>query len=199
VLLFGSVARGEAGAESDLDLLVVRDARTDEDAPGWCEQLANLERDATAWSGNAARIVEYGEEDLTDAAVRDVLVEALLEGRLRKAEQFLDVAAMVRDLADDEADVGDAFVTLCIHAGIAASDVICCKALGHFVQGEDHLQAVAELSKVTPDGQRLGNDLRQLLQMKNRAGYAAPPVNAGQRKRAWRRAESLVEAARQRS
>jgi hypothetical protein len=124
--------------------------------------------------------------------------DAVVAGRLRKAEQFLDVAAMVRDLADDEADVGDAFVTLCVHAGIAASDVICCKALGHFVQGEDHLRAVAELSKAMPDGKQLGKDLRALLQMKTRAGYAAPPVNADQRRRAWRRAESLVEAARSR-
>jgi hypothetical protein len=71
-------------------------------------------------------------------------------------------------------------------------------SLGHFVQGDDHLQAVSELSKVALDGKRLGNDLRGLLQMKTRAGYAAPPVNAEQRKRAWRRAENLVEAARAR-
>ncbi len=122
----------------------------------------------------------------------------IVRGRLRKAEQFLDVAAMVRDLVDDEAEVGDALVTLCVHAGIAASDVICCEALGHFVQGQDHLQAIAELSKVTPDGDELGKDLRALLQMKSRAGYAAPPVTPDQRKRAWRRAENLVEAARSR-
>jgi hypothetical protein len=124
--------------------------------------------------------------------------EVIVSGRLRKAQQFLDAAATVRDLADDEADVGDALVTLCVHAGIAASDVICCKALGHFVQGEDHLQAIAELSKVTPNGRQLGNDLRALLQMKTRAEYAAPPVSADQRKRAWRRAASLVDAARSR-
>ena len=124
--------------------------------------------------------------------------EAVITGRLGKAEQFLEAAATVRDLSDDEADVGDALVTLCVHAGIAASDVICCKALGHFIQGEDHQPAIAELSKVAPDGKRLGNDLRALLQMKARAGYAAPTVSAEQRKRAWRRAESLVEAARSR-
>lgn len=124
--------------------------------------------------------------------------EAIAKGRLIKAEQFLDAAATVRDLADDQDSVGDALVTLCVLAGIAASDVICCKALGHFVQGEDHLQAIAELSKVAPDGKRLGDDLRALLQMKTRAGYAAPAVTADQRKRAWRRAESLVEAARSR-
>ena len=49
-----------------------------------------------------------------------------------------------------------------------------------------------------PDGKILGSDLRALLGMKNRAGYAAPPVTADDRKRAWRRAESLVEAARSR-
>jgi len=122
--------------------------------------------------------------------------EETSSGRFRKAEQFLEVAEMVRDLADDEGDVGDAFVTLCVHAGIAASDVICCDAFGRFVQGEDHLQAIAELSRVTPDGDQLGKDLQALLQMKSRAGYAAPPVTVNQRKRAWRRAERLVDAAR---
>lgn len=124
--------------------------------------------------------------------------EGVAVGRARKAEQFLDAAETIRELADDEAEVGDAFVTLCVHAGIAASDVICCAALGHFAQGDDHNQAIAELSKVRPDGEKLGGDLRALLMMKTRAGYAAPPVNADQRKRAWRRAESLVEAARSR-
>lgn len=122
--------------------------------------------------------------------------DEIVRGRLRKAEQFLDVAEMVRDLADDQADVGDALVTLCVHAGIAASDVICCKAFGHFVQGEDHRQAIGELANAPPDGDQLSKDLEALLQMKSRAGYAAPPVNSDQRKRAWRRAERLVEAAR---
>ncbi len=122
--------------------------------------------------------------------------ESLARGRLSKAEQFLDAAATLRDLADDETEIGDAFVTLCVLAGIAASDVICCKALGHFVQGDDHFQAVSELSKVTPGGRQLAGALRALLQMKARAEYDAPPVSSDQRKRAWRRAESLVEAAR---
>jgi hypothetical protein len=55
---------------------------------------------------------------------------ATIEGRLRKAEQFMEGAETIRDLADDERDVGDAYVTLCIHAGIAAADVICSIALG---------------------------------------------------------------------
>jgi hypothetical protein len=55
---------------------------------------------------------------------------ALIEGRRRKAEQFLAAAQTVRELADDEAGVGDAFVTLCVHAGVAAADVLCCRAWG---------------------------------------------------------------------
>jgi hypothetical protein len=82
-------------------------------------------------------------------------------------------------------------------AGIAASDVLCCKALGHYVQGDDQ-QAVAELSKVTPGGKGFGKDLRALLVLKSRAGYGATSVRTDDRKRAQRRAESLVEAARSR-
>jgi hypothetical protein len=124
--------------------------------------------------------------------------EAFTAGRLRKAEQFLEAAEVVRDVSDEEADVGDALVTLCVHAGIAASDVLCCKALGHYVQGDDHQQAVGELSNVMPDGKQLGKDLRALLAVKTLAGYAAPTVSTEDRKRAFRRAESLVEAARSR-
>ena len=80
VPLFGSVAHGEAVPESDLDLLVVRPTSTEEEAAEWREQLANLERDATAWTGNDARIVEYGESDLADVTVRPVVEAALLDG-----------------------------------------------------------------------------------------------------------------------
>lgn len=122
--------------------------------------------------------------------------ERISAGRLRKALQFRDAAKTIREFADDESEVGDAFVTLCVHAGIAAADTICCEALGHHAQGDDHAQAVAELSKVKPKGEELSNDLRLLLQMKPRAEYGPIPVTAEQRKRAWRRSERLVEAAR---
>jgi len=35
----------------------------------------------------------------------------------------------ISELADEHEDVADAYVTLCVHAGIAASDVICCATL----------------------------------------------------------------------
>jgi hypothetical protein len=43
--------------------------------------------------------------------------DAVIHGRLRKAEQFWEAAEIAREFADDEAEVGDAYVTLCVHAG----------------------------------------------------------------------------------
>jgi hypothetical protein len=124
--------------------------------------------------------------------------EPTMRGRLRKAEQFLAVAEGLQRESDEGEEVGDALVTMCVHAGIAAADVLCCKALGHHVQGDDHQQAVTELSKISPGGKELGKDLRALLQMKTQAAYAAASISAGERKRAWRKAKALVEAARSR-
>ncbi len=122
---------------------------------------------------------------------------ATIDGRLRKAEQFLQGAETIRELAEDERDVGDAYVTLCIHAGIAAADVVCCVALGEHVQGDDHNEAVAHLAQVRPKGQALAGSLRTLLRMKTRAGYSHERVSAADRKRAERAAEQLMSAARQ--
>lgn len=45
-----------------------------------------------------------------------------MAGRMRKAEQFIEAAEMVREFADSEHELDDACVTLCVHAGIAARD-----------------------------------------------------------------------------
>jgi len=125
--------------------------------------------------------------------------DTVTAGRLRKAEQFVDAAETVREFADDELDVADAYVTLCVHAGIAAADVICCVSLGVHAVGESHSEALALLESVRPDGSELAKSLRTLLGMKTRAGYAAEPVAAQDRKRAQRQTERLVRAARDRS
>jgi hypothetical protein len=124
--------------------------------------------------------------------------DATARGRLRKAEQFLDAAMNIRDLADDEADVGDAFVTLCVHAGIAAADVLCCAALGVHAQGDDHGDAVGLLATVRPEGEDTSKALRVLLAMKTKAGYSPQGVSGDDRKRALRSVERLVTAARDR-
>jgi hypothetical protein len=124
--------------------------------------------------------------------------EAVIDGRMRKAEQFWEAAEITRELADDEAEVGDAYVTLCVHAGIAASDVVCCVSLGEHAAGEDHNDALALIARVRPGGTDLAKALAALLGMKTRAGYSARPVSGTDRKRAQRQAEKLVRAARDR-
>ncbi|MDQ4041581.1 MAG: hypothetical protein M3141_07495 [Actinomycetota bacterium] len=85
-----------------------------------------------------------------------------------------------------------------MHAGIAASDAICCQELGHHVVGARHEDAIDELAKVKPDGRALALALSNLLAMKSRAGYAAQPVRAADRTRARRNAERLLLVARAR-
>ncbi|MGH8867731.1 MAG: hypothetical protein ACRDYU_07030 [Actinomycetes bacterium] len=114
-------------------------------------------------------------------------------GRLAKARQFLDAAATIDEFADDESDVSDAFVTLCVHAGIAASDVLCCARLGVHASGENHEYAVALLRKVDAT---LARDLATLLGMKTRSGYSAYATRVDDHRRAGRAAERLVAAAR---
>lgn len=107
----------------------------------------------------------------------------------------MEAADTINDIADDARDVADAYVTLCVHAGIAASDAICGYALGEHVQGDDHSAAVTHLSKVRPDGRELAESLRTLLSMKTRAGYSHERVSANDRKRAGRAAQKLLRAA----
>jgi hypothetical protein len=110
-------------------------------------------------------------------------------GRLRKANQFIDAATLIAD----KAEVADAVVTLCIHAGIAASDVICCARLGQYAQGEDHSEAVVLLGKADSGSAK---HLRLLLSMKTKAEYSHSSVTASDTKRAVRAAEALTETAR---
>jgi predicted nucleotidyltransferase len=79
-LLFGSVAHGDADADSDLDLLLVRRANVESESEVWVEQLAALERDATVWTGNDSRIVEFGEGEIARGDLEGVLGEALASG-----------------------------------------------------------------------------------------------------------------------
>jgi predicted nucleotidyltransferase len=81
-IVFGSVARGEADEGSDLDLLVVR-PRGAADDPAWEAQLDDLQRQATAWTGNDTRILEYGELELDRASSSDRVVRAAMRDGVR--------------------------------------------------------------------------------------------------------------------
>lgn len=117
---------------------------------------------------------------------------AIRQGRLGKAEEFLNAAETIAASADDENDIGDAYVTLCVHAGIAAADVVCCARLGEHAQGTNHNEAKALLRRVDKG---LADDLGILLSLKTDAGYSAKKTSADNRKRAERAAQRLVDAA----
>jgi hypothetical protein len=79
-MLFGSVATGLSTSTSDVDLLIVRPAGLDPYSPRWARQLSELQARTTAWSGNDARILEYGEDELAELATEPVLEDALRDG-----------------------------------------------------------------------------------------------------------------------
>lgn len=113
--------------------------------------------------------------------------------RMAKAEQFAEAARVVLDLAEEADDVGDAFVTLAVHAGIAAADGICIARLGKFSRGENHDDAVGLLRDAdSPSAKHLS----RLLQLKTKAGYSPESVSARDRVAASRAMDSLLRAAR---
>lgn len=112
-------------------------------------------------------------------------------GRLVKAQQFLAAAELIEDAVSNE--TADAYVTLCVHAGIAAADVICCARIGRHAQGDNHAAATALLKKANAADS--AKRLEVLLSMKSKAGYAHLPSSATDVKRAGRAAKSLLEEA----
>ena len=87
-VLFGSVATGHATPTSDLDLLIVRPAGCDPDEPTWQAQISSLEEQATTWTGNDTRIIEYDQQTLpekeSEPLLRDVLRDGIeIHGSLR--------------------------------------------------------------------------------------------------------------------
>jgi predicted transcriptional regulator len=78
IAMFGSAARREASADSDVDLLVVRAATVADDDPTWSEQVGSLARQVERSTGNRTHIVELSEPELRDAAHHDEpLIESL--------------------------------------------------------------------------------------------------------------------------
>ena len=112
-------------------------------------------------------------------------------GRLDKAKQFLAAAEMITP-STEGGDLADAFVTLCVHAGIAASDVICCARLNEHSIGGNHNSAIELLARVDP-GHSI--HLKTLLDMKGHAGYSDISVTIEYQKTAKIAAEALVTAA----
>lgn len=113
-------------------------------------------------------------------------------GRLAKAEQFLEAASIVEAIVDED-DLIDAYITLCVHAGIAAADVVCCARLGEHASGQSHEEAKGLLARAD---KKLADHLGTLLGMKTFAGYSSQRSSKTSRTRAKRAADALVQAAR---
>jgi DNA-binding transcriptional ArsR family regulator len=64
VVVFGSFARGEADSRSDIDLLVVRPRRVDEEDPAWRHDLDEWAGQVSRLTGNRTEVLEVGEAEL---------------------------------------------------------------------------------------------------------------------------------------
>lgn len=62
--MFGSAARGDGDAHSDIDLFIVRPYGVDVEDPTWRDQIDKLADAVLHWTGNHAGIAELAESDL---------------------------------------------------------------------------------------------------------------------------------------
>lgn len=73
--LFGSAARGEAGPDSDVDLLLLKppasEHRGSKAEDSWQAQLDTLTEHVHAWTGNSCEVLELTMVELRDAVERD--------------------------------------------------------------------------------------------------------------------------------
>jgi predicted nucleotidyltransferase len=70
LILFGSAARRDGDADSDIDLLLVRHDTTNTDDETWAEQRHALAGDVERWTGNSVQIVDLSESELATAVRR---------------------------------------------------------------------------------------------------------------------------------
>jgi triphosphoribosyl-dephospho-CoA synthetase len=112
------------------------------------------------------------------------------DARTRRASAvaFLDVAERLL-LENFDHDV---VVTNAVHAGIAASDSICCLRLGERSAEQDHASATNLLARVDKS---LANELGRLLAIKTTAAYETRRMTQSDAKSSARRARKLVDAA----
>lgn len=108
--------------------------------------------------------------------------------RYASAVAFIEVADRLV-LEEFDADV---IVTNAVHAGIAASDALCCLRLGERSADQDHASATKLLARVD---KTLANELTRLLALKTTAAYESRRVGRVEAKSAVRRARKLTAAA----
>ncbi len=84
VVIFGSIARGEAMAGSDLDVLVVRRDTIEPDESVWQNQLSDLAERLRGWTGRRASTIDMSRHEVTDGLAHrePFLVEVERDGHL---------------------------------------------------------------------------------------------------------------------
>lgn len=95
--MYGSAARDEGSARSDIDLFIVRPGKVDAESREWQDQLDALAARIEAWTGNRADIADVSENDLADLRRRRPAIVGELE---RDALRLLgeDVATVLADV-----------------------------------------------------------------------------------------------------
>jgi hypothetical protein len=81
--IFGSAARGDGDAHSDIDILVIRPKDVQEEDDQWRSQINSLAAAVHSWTGNHAGIAEIAERDLArlrrerPPVIKDVMADAI--------------------------------------------------------------------------------------------------------------------------
>jgi len=114
-----------------------------------------------------------------------------------RAREFLEVAELVVDEKDRDASpvYASAAASLAVLAGVAASDAACCKALQERSRSQNHRDAEQLLAQITPDGGKAAGDLRELLNLKDKAQYGFLKMSVPEVRKVMRRANRLVDFA----
>jgi predicted nucleotidyltransferase len=64
VVVFGSMARGEAGPDGDIDVVVVRSSNVDADDANWTASLGRWSEKARVIAGNPVNLLVVAEQDV---------------------------------------------------------------------------------------------------------------------------------------
>lgn len=117
--------------------------------------------------------------------------------RMDRAREFLEVAELVVDEKDKDASFvyASSAASLAILAGIAASDAACCKVLQERSRSENHRDAEQLLAQINPGGKEAARDLRELLNLKDKAQYGFLRMSVPEVRKVMRRARGLAEFA----
>jgi len=78
--LFGSIARGEGDASSDIDLVLVVPDRLDPNSAEWTDQLSRLTERVRSWTGNDASAIVFTRADFLtsdEPVVRQIRSEGI--------------------------------------------------------------------------------------------------------------------------